>query len=165
MNELLSVERILILACGTSWHAGCVASYLLEDKARIPVQVEISSEFRYKNPVIPPGTLVMAISQSGETADTIAAVQGAQGQGIQDLAICNVYGSTLTREADACIFLRAGPEIGVCSTKAFTSQIAVLSLFTLLMARMRNMSKGDGQQFLKHLKELPEQVQQVLERS
>lgn len=162
MNELLSVERILILACGTSWNAGCVASYLLEDQARIPVQVEISSEFRYKNPVIPPNTLVLAISQSGETADTIAAVRELKAKGSKIIALCNVYGSTLTREADACIFLRAGPEIGVCSTKAFTSQIAVLSLFSLLMARMRNMSKGDGQQFLKHLKELPSIAQQVL---
>ena len=95
INELLSVERILILACGTSWHAGCLSSYMFEDKARIPVQVEISSEFRYKNPVVPSGTLVIAISQSGETADTIAAVRELKAKGIKVLAVCNVHGSTL----------------------------------------------------------------------
>jgi glutamine---fructose-6-phosphate transaminase (isomerizing) len=158
VNELLAVERILILACGTSWHAGCLAAYMLEDKARLPVQVEISSEFRYKNPVIPPGTLVIAISQSGETADTVAAVRGSR-----ILAICNVHGSTLAREADATIFLRAGPEIGVCSTKAFTSQVIVLSLFCLMMARMRHMGKKEGQEFLEALQRLPEQVHIVLD--
>lgn len=163
LSELQSVQRILILACGTSWHAGCIASYLIEDKARIPVQVEISSEFRYKNPVVPPGTLVMAISQSGETADTIAAVRELKAKGTKVLSICNVYGSTLAREADACIFLKAGPEIGVCSTKAFTSQLVVLSLFSLLMARMRNLNKTEGQHFLKALIELPQQVQTVLD--
>jgi len=165
MNELLAVERILILACGTSWHAGYVASYLLEDKARIPVQVEISSEYRYKNPVVPPGTLVIAISQSGETADTLAAVRELKAKGSKILAICNVHGSSIQREADATILLRAGSEIGVCSTKAFTSQMVVLSLFSLLMARMRNMSKSEGQDFLSALKKLPDQVQQVLDDS
>lgn len=165
VNELLSVERILILACGTSWHAGYLSSYMFEDKARIPVQVEISSEFRYKNPVVPPGTLVIAISQSGETADTIAAVRELKARGIKVLAICNVHGSTLARESDACLFLRAGPEIGVCSTKAFTSQVVVLSLFCLMMARMRHMGKREGQEFLDALQKLPEQVQSVLDNS
>lgn len=165
VNELLAVERILILACGTSWHAGYVASYLIEDKARIPVQVEISSEFRYKNPVVPPGTLVIAISQSGETADTIAAVRELKAKGSKILSICNTMGSTLARESDACIFQRAGPEIGVCSTKAFTSQVVALSLFCLMMARMRHMSKHEGQEFLDALKKLPEQIQNVLDRS
>lgn len=165
LNELLSVERILILGCGTSWHAGYVASYLFEDKARIPVQVEISSEFRYKNPVVPPGTLVIAISQSGETADTIAAVRELKAKGTKILAICNVHGSTLAREADATLFLRAGPEIGVCSTKAFTSQFVVLALFCLMMARMRHMSKREGQDFLQELKQLPEKVQSVLDNA
>lgn len=165
VNALLSVERILILACGTSWHAGYVASYMFEDMARIPVQVEISSEFRYKNPVILPGTLVIAISQSGETADTIAAVRELKAKNVKVLAICNVHGSSLAREADACIFLRAGPEIGVCSTKAFTSTLIVLSLFCLMMARMRNLGKKEGQEFLDALKLLPEQVQQVLDQS
>lgn len=165
VHELMSAERILILACGTSWHAGLLAAYMLEDMARIPVQVEISSEYRYKNPVISPGTLVIAISQSGETADTLAAVRELKAKGSRILAICNVHGSTLAREADACLFLRAGPEIGVCSTKAFTSQVVVLSLFCLLMARMRHLSKKEGQEFLKALQLLPLQVQQVLDRA
>lgn len=165
LSDLQGIERILVLACGTSWHAGYVASYFLEDKARIPVQVEISSEFRYMNPVISPGTLVIAISQSGETADTIAAVRELKTKGAKVLSLCNVYGSTLAREADACIFLKAGPEIGVCSTKAFTSQLVVLALFGLLMARMRNMSKHEGQDFLKALQKLPEQVQKILDES
>lgn len=164
-GDLLQVERILILACGTSWHAGYVAAYMLEDKARIPVQLEISSEFRYKNPVVPPGTLVIAISQSGETADTVAAVRELKAKGVGILAICNVHESTLAREADSCLFLKAGPEIGVCSTKAFTSQVIVLALFTLLMARMRHMSKAEGQEFIKALQKLPDQVQQVLDRA
>lgn len=162
LKELQDVQRILILACGTSLHAGYVASYFLEDKARIPVQVEISSEFRYKNPVVSSNTLVIAISQSGETADTIAAVRELKAKGSKILALCNVFNSSLAREADACIFLKAGPEIGVCSTKAFTSQLTVLSLFGLLMARMRNLGKQEGQQFLEALKKLPEQVQAVL---
>lgn len=164
-QDLLSIERILILACGTSWHAGYVASYLIEEMARIPVQVEISSEFRYKNPVVPPGTFVIAISQSGETADTLAALRELKAKGAKVLGICNVYNSTLVREADETLFLRAGPEVGVCSTKAFTSQIAVLALFTLLLSRMRHVGKYEGQQFLQALKLLPEQVQLVLERS
>lgn len=164
-GELLKVERILILGCGTSWHAGCVAAYLLEEIARIPAQAEISSEFRYKNPIVPPGTLVIAISQSGETADTIAAVREIKAKGTKVLALCNVLGSILTREADNTIFLKAGAEIGVCSTKAFTSQVVVLSLFALLMARMRHMSKAEGQRFLSLLLQLPEQVQAVLDQA
>lgn len=164
-RELLSVKRILILACGTSWHAGYVSSYLFEDMARIPVQVEISSEFRYKNPVVLPETLVIAISQSGETADTLAAVRELKAKGSTILAICNVQGSTLSREADSCLFLRAGPEIGVCSTKAFTSTLIVLSLFCLRMARMRNLGKHEGQLFLEALQQLPRQVQLVLDKS
>jgi len=165
VNELQSVERILILACGTSWHAGNVASYMFEDKARLPVRVEIASEFRYKNPVVPHGTLVIAISQSGETADTVAAVRELKAKGVRVLAICNVYESTLTREADSTLFLRAGPEIGVCSTKAFTSQVVVLSLFCLMMARMRHMSKYEGQEFLEAIKKLPDQIQTVLDNA
>lgn len=164
-NELVAIERILILACGTSWHAGLIGALMLEDRARIPVQVEISSEFRYKNPVISSGTFVIAISQSGETADTIAAVHEVKAKGAKVLAICNVYGSTLVRESDYCIFLRAGPEIGVCSTKAFTSQVSVLSLFTILMARMRHMDKHEGQGFINALLKLPSQVQEILNHS
>jgi glucosamine--fructose-6-phosphate aminotransferase (isomerizing) len=163
VDELLSIERILIIACGTSWHAGFVAGYMLEDLARVPTQVEISSEFRYKNPIVPEGTFVIAISQSGETADTIAAVREIKAKGAKVLGICNVQGSTLAREADGCLFLRAGPEIGVCSTKAFTSQLVVLSLFTLMLARMRQMSKIEGQQYLHALQALPDQVQEILD--
>lgn len=165
LNELLGVERILLLACGTSCHSGMIGSYMLEDRARISSQVESASEFRYKNPVLRQGTFVIAISQSGETADTIAAVREVKAKGAKVLAICNVQDSTLVRESDACIYLRAGPEIGVCSTKAYTSQVIVLSLFTLMMARMRHMSKPEGQEFLTALLKLPEQVQKVLDQS
>jgi glucosamine--fructose-6-phosphate aminotransferase (isomerizing) len=161
-QELLSVRRILILACGTSWHAGSIAASLLEDKARIPTQAEIASEFRYKNPIISEDTLVIAISQSGETLDTIAAVREVKSKGAKVLGICNMRNSTLTREADYCIFLRAGPEISVCSTKAFTSQLTVLALFTLLMARLRHMSKEEGQAFLTELQDLPAKIQKIL---
>jgi glucosamine--fructose-6-phosphate aminotransferase (isomerizing) len=162
LRTLQAVERILILGCGTSWNAGYVAAYMLEERARIPVQVEISSEFRYKNPIIRPNTLVIAISQSGETADTIAAVRELKAKGARIIALCNVPESTLSREADSVLFLRAGPEIGVCSTKAFTSQLVVLSLFTLLMARMKHMDKAEGIKFINALRALPEQVLQVL---
>jgi len=165
VNDLVEIKRILIIACGTSWHAGLVAGYMLEDRARIPTDVEISSEFRYKNPIVPEGTFVIAISQSGETADTLAAVRELKAKGAYILGICNVQGSALHREADGCLFLRAGPEVGVCSTKAFTSQLTVLSLFTLLLARMRHMSKAEGFEFLHAMKQLPEQIQKVLDQS
>ncbi len=157
MPELLDVERILILGCGTSWHAGYLGAYLFEDMARIPTQLEISSEYRYKNPLVPHRTLVIAISQSGETADTIAAVRELKAKGT------NVHGSTLSRIADACINMRAGPEIGVCSTKAFTSQVVILSLLCLAMARMRNMHKEDGKRFITAIEDLSAQVEQILE--
>lgn len=165
LSEFLGVTRIMIIACGTSWHAGYLASYMLEEVARIPTQVEISSEFRYKNPIVPEGTLVIAISQSGETADTLAAVRELKAKGAPVLAICNVIESSLAREADHTLYLRAGAEIGVCSTKAFTSQVCVLAMFTLMMARMRHLSREEGQKFLQHLEKLPEQVQSVLDQS
>lgn len=161
-KELLAVRRILILACGTSWHAGSIAASLFEDKARIPTQAEIASEFRYKNPIVTEDTLVIAISQSGETLDTIAAVREVKSKGAKVLGICNVRNSTLSREADYCIFLRAGPEISVCSTKAFTSQLTVLSLFALLMARLRHMSKEEGQVFLSELQAVPAKIEKIL---
>ncbi len=165
MSKLLSVERIIILACGTSYYAGFIGEYMLEEIARIPTQVEISSEYRYKNPIVPNGTLVIAISQSGETADTLAAFRELKAKGATVLAVCNVHDSSIAREADSCLYLRAGVEIGVCSTKAFTSQVAVISLFTLMLARMRNMTKEDGREFLKHLKKIPDQVEAVLSKS
>lgn len=161
-QDLQSTRRILILACGTSWHAGLIAASLFEEKARIPCQAEIASEFRYKNPIVSENTLVIAISQSGETLDTVAAIREVKQKGSKVLAICNVRNSTLTREADATIFLRAGPEISVCSTKAFTSQITVLSLLALLLGRQRHLDKDEGQRFLSHLRELPGIVEQVL---
>lgn len=163
-SDLLSVRRIVIIACGTSWHAGLIAASLLEDKARVPTQAEIASEFRYKNPIISEDTLVIAISQSGETLDTIAAVREVKSKGAKVLGICNVRNSTLTREADCTLFLRAGPEISVCSTKAFTSQLTLLSLFTLLMARLRHMGKEEGQTFLADLQGLPAIVEQILQQ-
>lgn len=164
-KELLATNHILILACGTSWHAGCIGAAMLEEKARIPTHAEIASELRYKNPIISKETLVIAISQSGETADTIAALREAKAKGAKVLGICNVKNSALTRESDSCIFLKAGPEISVCSTKAFTSQIAVLSLFALFMGRLRHMSKEEGQIFLNELKKIPQKIKQVLEKS
>lgn len=163
-QELLGIRNILILACGTSWHAGCIAASLFEDIARIPSQAEIASEFRYRNPIVSEETLVIAISQSGETLDTIAAVRETKRKGAKVLGICNVRNSTLTRECDSTLFLRAGPEISVCSTKAFTSQITVLSLFTLLMARLRHMSKEEGQELIKDLRTLPALCQHVLQQ-
>ncbi len=164
--ELHAIDHILILACGTSWHAGYVAAYMIEGMARIPVQVEISSEFRYKNPIISQNTLVIAISQSGETADTIAAVRELKAaKGAKILSLCNVQASTLVRESDHTIFLHAGPEIGVCSTKAYTSQLVVLSLLSLLLARMGAMPRERGVEFLHALYKLPAQVQSILENN
>lgn len=163
-QDLLAVRRIVILACGTSWHAGLVAAQLLEDKARIPTQAEIASEFRYKNPIIADDTLVIAISQSGETLDTIAAVREAKSKGAKILNVCNVRNSTLHREADYTLFLRAGPEVSVCSTKNFTSSLTVLSLFALLMARLRHMSKEEGQDFIAQIQSLPASIEYVLQQ-
>lgn len=159
-----SISRILILGCGTSYHAGLIASYLFEEMAHIPVQVEISSEYRYKNPVVQPNTLVIAISQSGETADTLAALKELKGKGAKTLALCNMYASSISREADGCIYLRAGPEIGVCSTKAFTSQLLILSLLALLLARRGPMGKKGGIEFIQALEKIPAQAKEVLDQ-
>jgi glutamine---fructose-6-phosphate transaminase (isomerizing) len=160
--ELEKVEKILILACGTSWHAGCIAASWIEEQAKIPCQVEIASEHRYKIPVVSPNTLVLAISQSGETFDTIAAVQEMQLKGAKALAICNEKNSTLARRADSCILIKAGPEISVCSTKAFTSQLSVLSLFSIFIARGRGMKKEEGAALLEQLLEIPLHVEFIL---
>ncbi|MBI5274679.1 MAG: glutamine--fructose-6-phosphate transaminase (isomerizing) [Chlamydiales bacterium] len=162
--DLLSVKQILILGCGTSWHAGCIAAAMIENLARIPAKCEIASEFRYTDPIISENTLVIAISQSGETADTIAAVKEAKAKGAHILAICNVERSKITREADATIFIKAGPEISVCSTKAFTCQLAVLSLFSLYLARLHHMNKEDGKKFLDQIKKMPLVIEQVLRK-
>jgi glutamine---fructose-6-phosphate transaminase (isomerizing) len=163
-EELLKIQRIVILACGTSFHAGLLAAYMFEERARIPVEVEISSEFRYKNPIVLDHTLAIAISQSGETADTLAAMRELREKGANILGICNVQGSTMAREVDSCLFLRSGPEIGVAASKTFTSQLVVLALLTLRFARMRQMSQQEGKQFIEALTRLPDQVRAVLEQ-
>ncbi len=161
-QELQSIGRLLILGCGTSFHAGCIGASMLENVARIPTEVQIASEFRYTNPIISRDTLVLAISQSGETADTIAAVREAKAKGAKVISICNVQHSTLVRESISSLFLNAGFEISVCSTKAFTSQLVVLALFTLFMARLRHLGKEEGQKFIKQLTYLPGIVSQIL---
>jgi glutamine---fructose-6-phosphate transaminase (isomerizing) len=161
-RELLSVERIVILACGTSWHAALLGEYMLEEMARIPTKVEYASEFRYKNPVVDEKTLVIVVSQSGETADTLAALREARRRGARVMGIVNVVGSTIARETDFGVYLHAGPEIGVASTKAFTSQVAALALFTLYLGRRRDMSILVGRKLVKALQALPGQVAEIL---
>ena len=164
-EELKQFERVIITACGTSWHSGIIGEYMLEEMARLPVEVEYASEFRYRNPVVDPKTLVIGISQSGETADTLAAIREAKRRGGRTVGLVNVVGSTIAREVDGGIYLHAGPEIGVASTKAFTSQVAALALITLRIARLRNVSILQGRQFIQALRRLPDQVSQILERS
>jgi len=161
-DELHHIRRIIITACGTSWHAALIGEYLIEEFARIPVEVEYASEFRYRSPIIDPGTVVLVISQSGETADTLAAMHEAKRKGATCLGICNVVGSTIARESDGGVYIHAGPEIGVASTKAFTSQMMVLSLVTILLARMRSMSYEKGEELIEALNSVPEQVKMVL---
>jgi glucosamine--fructose-6-phosphate aminotransferase (isomerizing) len=165
LDELSKVNRVIITACGTSWHAGLIGEYLLEEVARIPVEVEYASEFRYRSPIIPEGTVVIGISQSGETADTLAALREARLKGASVLGIVNVVGSTIARETDAGVYIHAGPEIGVASTKAFTSQITVLALITLLLGRQRNMSLEAGRSFLHELDLIPEKAERILAQS
>jgi len=162
--ELREIRRINILACGTSWHAGMIGEYIIEEYARIPVEVEYASEFRYRNPMIEPYTTTFAISQSGETIDTLEAMREARRRGSRVLGISNVVGSTIPRESDGGVYIHAGPEIGVASTKAFTSQVTVLSLIALLLGRLRVMSKREGQAQITHLRALPDQVRAILEK-
>ena len=161
--NLSRVKRVVITACGTSWHAALLGEYMIEELARIPVEVEYASEFRYRNPVLEDGTLVLAISQSGETADTLAALREAKHRGIATMGVVNVVGSTIARETDYGIYLHAGPEIGVASTKAFTSQLVALALVTLNIGRRRHLSVVQGEGIVRALKELPAQVEKVLE--
>ncbi len=162
-NLLRRIERCHILACGTSWHAGLVGKYLLEHLARVPTQASYAAEFRYANPVVEPNTLVIAISQSGETADTLAGVREARLHGVPAIGICNVVGSSIARECGQGVYIHAGPEIGVASTKAFTSQLTVLTLLAIYLGRMRNMPLHDALQYLDAIEKLPEQAQQVLD--
>ena len=165
IKELRNINRIIITACGTSYYAGMVGEYMIEDLAGVPVEVEYASEFRYRNPIIKPGTLVLAISQSGETADTLAALKEAQQKGATALAICNGVGSTIARTSDGGVYLHAGPEIGVASTKAFTSQVTVLAMIALLLGRQRRLSFETGADIAKSLLELPKLAEETLKLS
>ena len=162
-QQLRSVDRIILTACGTSWHAGMVGEYILEAFARIPVEVEYASELRYRNPPMTAGTLLFAITQSGETIDTLAALREMKRKGHPTLAICNVVGSTIAREADGGIYLHAGPEIGVASTKAFTSQCVVMALLGLYFGRMRHLSYEAGLRIIDELQALPRHVEEALD--
>jgi glutamine---fructose-6-phosphate transaminase (isomerizing) len=164
-DDIKRINRIVITACGTSWHAGLIGEYMLEELARIPVEVEYASEFRYRNPVVDDHTLVIGISQSGETADTLAAIREAKRRGARTIGVVNVVGSTIAREVDGGIYLHAGPEVGVASTKAFSSQVIALALITLRFARLRNLSILQGRQIIQALRALPEQVQQIIDRA
>ncbi len=161
-QQLRRIDRIVLTACGTSWHAGLVGEYLLEEFARIPTEVEYASELRYRNPPLSDRTMIFAITQSGETADTLAAMRECKRKGHPTLAICNVVGSTIAREADGGIYLHAGPEIGVASTKAFTSQVTVLTLLSIYLGRMRHLSYSAGQRMIERLKAVPQQVERTL---
>src|SRR5437660_10047632 len=163
LQRLRQVERIILTACGTSYHAALVGEYLIEEFARIPVEVEYASEFRYRNPPIDRNTIVIAITQSGETADTLAALRESKRKGHPTLAICNVVGSTVAREADGGVYLRAGPEIGVASTKAFTAQVAVLTLLALYLGRMRHLSTAAGARIIEEMRAMPDLLRRTLE--
>jgi glucosamine--fructose-6-phosphate aminotransferase (isomerizing) len=161
-EKLRDARRIIIVACGTSWHAGLVGEYMFEHLVGIPTEVEYASEFRYRDPIIYKDDVVIAISQSGETADTLAALREAKQRGATTIGIVNVVGSTIARETDAGVYSHAGPEIGVASTKAFTSQLTVLALMAVKIARMRRMGATEGRQILNALRELPEKIEYTL---
>jgi len=162
VQALRRMDRIVLTACGTSYHAGLVGEYLIEELARIPVEVEYASELRYRNPPMTDTTMIFAITQSGETADTLAAMRECQRKGHHTLSICNVVGSTIAREADGGIYLHAGPEIGVASTKAFTSQVTVLTLLALYLGRLRHLSYPAGHRIIDRLREMPDLVREAL---
>ena len=163
LTKFLNAKRIIIVACGTSWHAGLVAEYIFEDLARIPVEVEYASEFRYRNPVINQDDIVIAISQSGETADTMAAIKLAKEKGAFVFGVCNVVGSSISRETHAGAYTHAGPEIGVASTKAFTTQITVLSLIALKLAKEKgSISNSDFHLYLRELDLIPSKIEEAL---
>jgi glucosamine--fructose-6-phosphate aminotransferase (isomerizing) len=165
LEEMREIKRLIILACGTSWHAGLIGEYMIEEYARIPVEVEYASEFRYRNPILDEGTMVLVISQSGETIDTLAAMREAQRKGARALGVVNVVGSTIARESDGGVYIHAGPEIGVASTKAFTSQVAVLALLTLTLGRQRALSREAGIEMARELDRIPGKIEEILQRS
>jgi glucosamine--fructose-6-phosphate aminotransferase (isomerizing) len=162
-EELLQFDNILITACGTSWHSALIGEFLIEELARVPVEVEYASELRYRNPIINEKTLCIVISQSGETADTLAAMREAQRRGARALGIVNVVGSTIARESDGGIYIHAGPEIGVASTKAFSSQVTALALFALKLARLRGLTELEGKRIVEAMQKLPDQIAEILE--
>jgi glucosamine--fructose-6-phosphate aminotransferase (isomerizing) len=162
-EELLHFDNIVITACGTSWHSALIGEHMIEELARIPVDVEYASEFRYRNPIVTDRTLCIVISQSGETADTLAAMREAQRRGARAIGIVNVVGSTIARESDGGVYIHAGPEIGVASTKAFTSQVMALALFTLKLGRLRSLSVVQGRNIVQAMHALPQQIQQILD--
>ncbi len=164
-RELTRAKRIILTACGTAWHAGLVGEYLFEDLVRVPTEVEYASEFRYRNPIIEDGTIVLAISQSGETSDTSAALREAKQRGALALGVVNVVGSSIARATDAGVFLHVGPEIGVASTKAFSGQVAVLAMLACYMGRRRHMSQGAAAEFLEALERIPDQISSILEQN
>ena len=164
-EELLFFDNIVITACGTSWHSALIGEHMLEELTRIPVEVEYASEFRYRNPIVDERTLCIVMSQSGETADTLAAMREAKRRGARTLGIVNQVGSTIAREADGGIYIHAGPEIGVASTKAFTSQVVALALLTLKIGRLRDMSIMSGRRIVEGLQALPGQIQSILDRA
>ncbi|HUS57647.1 MAG TPA: glutamine--fructose-6-phosphate transaminase (isomerizing) [Planctomycetota bacterium] len=160
--RFFEAKRIIISACGTAWHAGLIGEYMIEDICRIPVEVSYASEFRYRNPIVEPGTIVIVVSQSGETADTLAALREAKRQGAAALAISNVVGSTIARESDAGVYIHAGPEIGVASTKAFTSQVTTFYMMSLMLGRARGLGAAEGIRMVQALEKIPDQVRRVL---
>ena len=164
-QDLDNIDNVVITACGTSWHSALIGELLIEELARIPVEVEYASEFRYRNPIITPTTLCVVISQSGETADTLAAMREAKRRGAKTLGLVNCVGSTIAREDDGGVYLHAGPEIGVASTKAFTSQVIALLLLTLKLARRRVLSVERGREIAQAMERLPSQIQEILDRS
>ncbi|MEA1985943.1 MAG: glutamine--fructose-6-phosphate transaminase (isomerizing) [Candidatus Marinimicrobia bacterium] len=161
-SDLRKIKKVQIIACGTSWHSALVGKALIEKNARISVDVEYASEYRYNNPIIPDDTLVFVISQSGETADTLGALREVKARGAKVMGITNVVGSTIARETDGGIYIYAGTEIGVASTKAFTSQVTILSIFSILLGRMKNLSPNYGNKFINSLRELPQLIKQTL---
>ncbi|MBE9517165.1 MAG: glutamine--fructose-6-phosphate transaminase (isomerizing), partial [Bacteroidetes bacterium] len=165
-DQLVNAKRIVIIACGTSWHAGLVGEYLLEDLARIAVEVEYASEFRYRHPMIGPDDVVLAVSQSGETADTLAAIQLAKDAGALVLGICNVAGSSISRETDAGVYTHAGTEIGVASTKAFTAQVTVLTMMAIMIGREKKLLSDERfAQLIAELNAIPGKIEKILEQN
>ncbi len=164
-EELRRIKMLQIIACGTSWHAALIGKHIIESLARIPVEVEYASEYRYRNPIIPENTIVFAISQSGETADTLAGLREAQAKGARVLGITNTIGSTIARESDSGIYIHAGVEIGVASTKAFTSQVTILTLLAVLLGRMKDLQPTFGKAFIRELELIPEKIELILQKS